>query len=153
MKEYIGTKKISAKPMSRGEYNEYRGWDVPEDENPEDLGYLVEYQDGGESNHPAHDGYISWSPKKQFDNAYQDISGGVSFGHAITLAIEGEKIARKEWKSDLWLEFDPKPEQGGWLFHPRLDYHFREENNETKRIPGWFCHSGDMLADDWVVID
>ena len=62
MKTYIGTKKLEAEQMTRGEYNEYRGWTIPENENPKDEGYLVEYSDG----------YESWSPKKQFEEAYRE---------------------------------------------------------------------------------
>lgn len=62
MKTYIGVKKLEAKPMTRGAYNEYRGWTIPENENPEDEGYLVKYPDG----------YESWSPKKQFEEAYRE---------------------------------------------------------------------------------
>ncbi len=58
---YIGTKIVEASAMTRGEYNKYRGWKIPEDENPNDEGYLVIYQDG----------YKSWCPKKQFDEAYR----------------------------------------------------------------------------------
>lgn len=32
MKQYIGTKIIHAKPMTRGEYNTFRGWPIPNDE-------------------------------------------------------------------------------------------------------------------------
>jgi hypothetical protein len=56
--------------MNRGEYNKYRGWKLPKDEDGADEGYLVEYTDGGEPNHPWHPGYISWSPKPQFDGGY-----------------------------------------------------------------------------------
>ncbi len=70
MQHYVGTKIIKATPMTRGDYNVYRGWDIPADENPEDTGYLVEYIDGGQSNHPKHDGYISWSPSAVFEGAY-----------------------------------------------------------------------------------
>lgn len=62
MKKYIGCKLIEAKPMTRGDYNKYRGWTIPADENPMDEGYLLRYPDG----------YISWSPKKQFDDAYRE---------------------------------------------------------------------------------
>ena len=41
MKDYIGVKVVAAEPMSRGEYNEYRGWKIPSDENPEDEGYQL----------------------------------------------------------------------------------------------------------------
>lgn len=69
-KQYTGTKTVLARPMTRGDYNAYRGWEVPADENPADEGYLVEYTDGGKSNHPAHAGYISWSPADVFTRAY-----------------------------------------------------------------------------------
>lgn len=73
MQLYCGMKIIRAKPMNRMEYNELRGWIVPADENPEDEGYLVEYVDGGKPNHADFNGYISWSPAEQFDNAYKAI--------------------------------------------------------------------------------
>ena len=78
MKSYIGTKIIRATSMNRQAYNDLRGWTVPEDENPHDEGYLVEYMDGGTPNMPGFDGYISWSPKAQFEAAYvemRDVSG------------------------------------------------------------------------------
>ncbi len=57
MKDYIGVKVVAAEPMSRGAYNEYRGWKIPSDENPEDEGYHIRYPDG----------YESWCPKKQVE--------------------------------------------------------------------------------------
>ena len=62
MKTYIGTKIIQAEPMTRGEYNLYRGWQIPEDEDPKDEGYRVVYPDG----------YVSWSPKEVFENDYRE---------------------------------------------------------------------------------
>ena len=38
MKRYIGTKIIKARPMTRGDYNDYRGWQIPADEDPLDEG-------------------------------------------------------------------------------------------------------------------
>lgn len=70
MKQYIGTKIINALPMTRLAYNELRGWDLPQDENGEDEGFLVEYLDDGQANHPDYAGYISWSPKEVFEKAY-----------------------------------------------------------------------------------
>lgn len=71
MNKYIGTKELLAKPMTRGEYNDYRGWPLPENENPKDEGYIVEYLDGGKPNDARHEGYISWSPVDVFNNAYK----------------------------------------------------------------------------------
>lgn len=70
-KLYEGTKRLHAQPMSRGEYNAYRGWEVPAGENPADAGYLVEYQDGGKANDSRHAGYISWSPSDVFERSYK----------------------------------------------------------------------------------
>ena len=61
MKTYIGTKVLDAEPMTRGEYNRYRGWTIPANENPDDEGYHVLYADG----------YESWSPKEVFENTYR----------------------------------------------------------------------------------
>lgn len=69
MQIYKCHKQVKARPMSRLEYNTYRGWDMPADEVDE-PGYLVEYMDGGRSNHPNHEGYISWSPSAVFLNGY-----------------------------------------------------------------------------------
>lgn len=79
MRKFIGSKLIEAKPMTRGEYNIYRGWAIPADENQEDAGYLVRYSDT----------YVSWSPKDVFDNAYlvvddnKDLPSGVSIGTSM----------------------------------------------------------------------
>lgn len=63
MVNYIGIKKIKAEPMTRGDYNKFRGWNIPENKNPNDKGYIVKYSDG----------YISWSPKSVFEEAYDEI--------------------------------------------------------------------------------
>lgn len=64
-------KTVKAVPMNRKDYNDLRGWSVPSDENPEDEGYLVEYQDDGHKNVEGFDGYISWSPKEVFEKGYK----------------------------------------------------------------------------------
>lgn len=71
VQRYTGTKTVFARPMSRGDYNTYRGWTVPANEDPADTGYLVEYADGGKANDSRHAGYISWSPTDVFERAYK----------------------------------------------------------------------------------
>ena len=79
MKKYIGCKLLKAEPMTRGAYNEYRGWTIPEDEDPEDPGYFVRYPEG----------YVSWSPKHIFEQAYmevndnKDLPSGISIGQKM----------------------------------------------------------------------
>lgn len=73
--EYIGIKRIEALPMTRLSYNDYRGWKMPENENPTDEGYLVRYSDG----------YISWSPKKQFEEAYSKVGANPLVDSALLM--------------------------------------------------------------------
>ncbi len=60
MQKYIGIKQIEAKPMTRGKYNDYRGWTIPADENPNDEGYLVKHSEN----------YVSWIAKDEFEKTY-----------------------------------------------------------------------------------
>lgn len=90
MQKYVGSKIVAAEPMTRLEYNQYRGWELPADENGTDDGYLVEYMDGGKSNHPNHSGYISWSPKEQFDKGYDSIVEVVKNPQPHVLRMQGE---------------------------------------------------------------
>lgn len=71
MKNFIGVKMLKAKPMTRGGYNNYRGWDIPVDENPADEGYLVFHTSG----------LPQWLPKEEFEAAYFEMDGD---GTAIT---------------------------------------------------------------------
>lgn len=80
LKNYIGTKQIQATPMTRGEYNKYRGWEIPANENPADEGYLVKYSDG----------YESWSPKKQFEEAYRECKGMTTLPETAILMQSGD---------------------------------------------------------------
>ncbi|TXT39210.1 MAG: hypothetical protein FD135_2360 [Comamonadaceae bacterium] len=73
MKTYTGTKTVKATPMNRADYNTLRGWVLPADENGADDGYLVEYIDGGKPNTTQYVGYVSWSPKDQFEKAYKEV--------------------------------------------------------------------------------
>ena len=65
MKKYIGTKQVSAEPMTLGEFIEQTGRDPyandPEMHGNNEEGYIVEYEDG----------YKSWSPKNVFEKAYK----------------------------------------------------------------------------------
>ena len=96
-KTYIGTKVIHARPMTRQAYNDYRGWQLPDNEDGADDGYLVEYADGGRANDSRHAGYISWSPKDVFERAYCEVGQGLSFGDALKALKAGQRVARAGW--------------------------------------------------------
>lgn len=90
MKKYIGTKRLKAKSMTLGAYNEYRGWKQPENEDPKTEGYLVEYEDGGKPNDERHEDYISWSPKDVFEKAYK-----VAETPLDRMIIESDELCKK----------------------------------------------------------
>ena len=153
MKKYIGTKIVAATPISRGRYNTYRGWALPSDENGDDEGYLVEYMDGGKPNHPDHKGYISWSPKEQFDNAYREIDG-MTFGQAIEAMKRGDKVSRAGWNGKgLWLELQAHDANSKMT----LPYIFMSYPSDAKTTPGarvpWLASQTDMLAEDWAIVE
>lgn len=153
----IGTKAVNAKPMTRQEYNDFRGWQLPENENGADEGYLVEYQDGGEPNTAEYKGYVSWSPKAQFDNAYQDVTKGVSFGHAVELLKAGHRVAREGWNGKgMWLiyiggnEYDV---DAPLRFNTtELAPYIAMKTADNKLVP-WLASQTDVLAEDWQIVE
>lgn len=70
MLKYKCHKVVKAIAMNRLAYYNYRGWDLPENENGSDDGFLVEYINSSNRNHENHEGYISWSPKEVFESGY-----------------------------------------------------------------------------------
>lgn len=176
MNTYIGTKVVSARPMSRREYNEYRGWELPADENGDDQGMLVEYLDGGKSNHPAHKGYISWSPLDVFERAYRPVNV-MTFGDAIEALKAGEKVARAGWNGKgMWLSLSCAPggdaiagrrEIAAENFWSRNNSEYARQNGGSavvlpcitmktatgEILMGWLASQTDMLAEDWQIVE
>ena len=150
MNQFIGTKLVNATPMTRAEYNTFRGWELPVDENGADEGYLVEYLDGGKPNTQQYAGYVSWSPQEQFDKAYRPTEG-MTFGLAIEAMQQGKRVARTGWNGvGLWLEYIPAI--GVDLAFIRMSYPVNSRAYpEGARVP-WLASQTDMLATDWVVV-
>jgi len=162
MKTYIGTKIINAQPMTRQAYNDLRGWAVPEDENPSDAGYLVEYLDGGAANVPGYAGYVSWSPEGVFEKAYRKTER-MTFGDALIFLKEGKKLARAGWNGKgMFLFLVPgstfqvsrAPLLGIYPEGHTVNYcpHIDMKTADDKVVP-WLASQTDMLADDWAVIE
>lgn len=165
---YIGTKIVLLTAMSRLQYNEYRGWPLPSDEDGNDEGYLVEYTDGGKPNDPRHAGYISWSPKAQADAAYRPASG-MSFGLAIEAMKQGKRVARAGWNGKgMWLvlvpgtpsaQLKPGTPYANALglesceILPHIDMWTVNASGRRAMLPGWLASQTDMLADDWLIVE
>lgn len=159
---YIGTKQVCGAPMNRLEYNQLRGWTVPADENPDDEGYLVEYLDGGAPNHKDFAGYISWSPKKQFEDAYRP-TNGLTFGLAIEALKLGKRVARAGWNGKgMFVYLVPansypaqtgaaKAHFGDGAMVPYNAYMAIKNVDET--VSTWVPSVNDCLAEDWAIVD
>lgn len=159
MKTYIGTKLIRSEPMNRAEYNEFRGWALPADENGADEGYLVEYLDGGKPNTKTHAGYVSWSPKAQHEAAYRETSG-MSFGLAVEAMKKGASVTRAGWNGKGMFLFLIQGSNDIAKLH---GYGFGEMLNEPtfrdaifmrtvdNQLVPWTASQSDVLADDWSI--
>ena len=170
MMRFIGTKIVKARPMSCAEYYIYRDWTLSSNENGNDLGYLVEYMDGGKPNHPNHVGYISWSPARQFNLAYRE-SGGLPFGLVLEALKLGEKIARIGWNGKgMWLSLsgntlEPRNVAFENLWSKQNSEFARTHGGSAEILPcitmktaddkiqmGWLASQADMLAEDWYIV-
>lgn len=160
--QYIGVKIVEASPMTRGEYNKYRGWELPAGENPADDGYLVTYEEG----------YESWCPKDVFEK-HNRPTAGMTFGHAIEAAKQGHKIARRGWNGQgMFVAYMPPmylPPANSQALGKKVNDrtakfigpdapldcqpYFAMYNAQKQWIPGWLATQSDMLSDDWRIVD
>lgn len=161
MQQYVGTKIINAKPMTRLEYNQFRGWELPSDEEGADEGYLVEYVDGGQANTEEYDGYVSWSPSDVFDRAYS-ASGNMTFGDAIVLARAGKRIARSGWNGSGMFAYivsadhypAKMPQIKGYFEGDMVPYReYWALKTAQEDVAAWTPSGTDTLASDWCVVD
>jgi hypothetical protein len=144
MKAYYGSKLVTATPMTRLAYNELRGWDLPTNENGEDDGYLVEDNGGAcTPNHPNYGGYISWTPKVQFDSSYREIER-MTFGLAIEALKRGASVSRKGWNGKgMYVTLVPESEQlNSYLA-------IKNVNGSTST---WVPSINDTLSEDWAIL-
>ena len=155
---YIGTKLIHAIPMNRQRYNDFRGWKVPADENPDDEGYLVEYLDGGKPNTELYAGYVSWSPKEQFEKAYRQ-SSGIPFGLAVEAVRKGHKVARSGWngKGMFLIYIFPYINNQYTVIEKdgivgTLAPYLAMKTADNQLVP-WLASQTDILADDWYIVE
>ena len=149
---YIGTKMVTAAAMTRLTYNEYRGWDLPENEKhlANEEGYLVEYKDGGRSNDARHEGYISWSPADVFDKSYR-CNGSMRFSDVLDAVINAGpgndrvQIARKGWNGAGLSVHMQGPVNG-------IDSFLVIFNPNTDKVNTWVPSSADLMAEDWMLV-
>jgi len=155
MEKYIGVKIVHAEPITRGDYNKFKGWTIPKNENPNDDGYLVKYNDD----------YISWCPKAEFEKANRR-TDGMTFGLAVESLKKGLKVARKGWNGKgMFVVYQKGYPQGipsnkqtaeAWELNEG-DLFICNPYLQIKNVDGshsmWVPSINDVLAEDWIIVD
>lgn len=148
---------VDAEPMTRGDYNKFRGWEIPANENPADEGYKVVYLDG----------YVSWCPSAQFEAAGRPCEG-MTFGMAIEAMKRGNKVARRGWNGKgmyIWVMPGSTVRGCNQITDPHLaaidkaegEIRFlgsiRMRTATGDVLTGWLASQTDMLAEDWEIVE
>jgi hypothetical protein len=173
MKQYIGTKIIKATPMTAED-----AWGVlgrkPCTDNAE---LRAEFIDGNSKKyvHPGYlveypDGYQSWSPRKQFEEAYRPMVG-MTFGQAIEALKAGQKVARESWNGKGMFVFKQVPSPIKPEIVPNMtslpqsvkdEFIKREQGPNYQNqmaivkpdgsVDSWVASSSDTFAEDWCIV-
>lgn len=160
MQKYIGTKQVMAEPAWKlvgRDGHEHIVTDMPtllEGETRHE-GYKVRYPDG----------YVSWSPKDVFEEAYR-LTDGMSFGLAIEAMKKGYRVARKGWNGKkMSVAYQKGYPDGipcnkntaeawgmkeGELFKCRPYLQMRCADGTFQM---WLASQSDILADDWYIVE
>ena len=141
MQRYIGTKIIEAEQAQASK----------------NIGDYIKGSDGYDVYYP--DGYISWSPKAVFEEAYRKTEE-LPFGLAIEALKKGFKVCRTVWNGKgMFLYYVPEnsyPTQtqvAKETFGKLVPYsaYIAMKTAQNNVVP-WIASQTDVLADDWLVI-
>lgn len=150
MKQYIGTKLIEAEPAYRvdGKTVQPTTWPIPEGSKAEE-GYAVRYPDG----------YMSWSPKAVFEEAYRP-TDNLNFGLAIETVKKGKKISRAGWNGKgqyvqlaTCISYTDPAGAVVNAEHKAIGNQALAFVGTSGVQLGWLASQADMLADDWTIVE
>lgn len=90
----ISTRLMQSEKMTRGEYNIFRGWNIPQGENRNDVGYKVTDTMG----------HVSWVPEEQYNRNFLKVDensklpSGVSIGPKMVedFIVDYEVFTKKD---------------------------------------------------------
>ena len=155
MEKFIGFEVLNAEEMTRGDYNKFRGWQIPEDENPADLGCKVIRKDG----------HVSWFPKTTFDIMYRKATG-LTLGLAVEALKNGKRVCRKGWNGKGMFVVYQKGYPQGIPCNKQTAQAFGINEGDIficnpylqiKNVNGscsmWVPSINDVLAEDWMIVD
>ena len=155
MKQYIGTKIIEAEPAYR--CMDGHGHITITDDLPVAFPNFPSVEDGYRVQYA--DGYVSWSPKEAFEEAYRP-TDAMNFGLAIEAAKRGAKIARRGWNGKgQYVELASAISYvtpGGETVnaeHEAIGNHAFAFVGTSGVQMGWLASQADMLADDWTIVE
>ena len=154
MKQYIGTKIIEAEPAYR--CMDGHGHITITDDLPVAFPNFPSVEDGYRVRYA--DGYVSWSPKEAFEEAYRP-TDAMNFGLAIEAAKRGAKIARRGWNGKgQYVELASAISYvtpGGETVnadHEAIGNRAFAFVGSSGVQMGWLASQADMLADDWHIV-
>ena len=154
MKQYIGTKSIEAEPAYR--CMDGHGHITITDDLPVAFPNFPSVEDGYRVRYA--DGYVSWSPKEAFEEAYRP-TDAMNFGLAIEAAKRGAKIARRGWNGKgQYVELASAISYvtpGGETVnaeHEAIGNRAFAFVGSSGVQMGWLASQADMLADDWHIV-
>lgn len=153
MKTFIHTRVVQAQPMTRREYCNLRGWGVPENEDPNSDGYLVQDDSCRD--------YLTWCFKDIFQEYYV-AAESLTFGLALELIKKGKIVRRLEWPIGMnisiliWFKDETKNEPLQTRIDKAIlcgDYSLGMKNTpDTNNVELYSVSLQDMFAKDWIEV-
>ena len=138
MDKYLGVKLIEAEPMTEGQFHIFKDGMMPSPDSDGVPGYKVVYPDG----------YVSWSPKGVFEEAYRRIDD-LTYGLAIEALRKGHKVARKGWNGKgMFVLFEHGKTYGDTTLSDCFLIKNTKGNYDT-----WVASISDTLAEDWTIVE
>jgi len=152
MNKYICRRVVDAEAMTRGDYNQYRGWQLPADEDGSDAGYLI-------APAGAAPGYVQWMPEGEFNRTHSLLKG-MNFSDALEIVKVGVAICRSGWNGKDQYVFRISTDEMArvlMLGHARMkdvtavDPVLALKNAQGGIQLGWAPSQGDLFANDWEI--
>lgn len=105
------------------------------------------------------DGYESWSPRKQFEEAYRECEN-MTFGIALELLKKGFKVAREGWNGKkqyiqlaTGISYKLPDDKIVNCEHDAIGNKAIAFVGTSGVQMGWLASQADMLAEDWKFVD
>lgn len=136
MQKYLGVKLVQAEPAIKKDGKVYGDSDpIPKNMAPILDGYRVTYPDG----------YVSWSPKDTFEEAYRPIDS-LNFGLAFEAVKKGKGMRLPSWQPDVVIRCQ-YPDA-----HSKMTAPYLYVESRFGRVP-WKETMIELFSDKWQVVD